>query len=137
MKQIPELQRLQRLARECETPQDFLDRAAGSDMVFAYSACREQFGLTHGELYEIVELWKESYKAAKEVNRPMLSKENKRILDSACAGICEAKRSLIRGRAHTASQCCREAEGRIGYVISREEVDIIEVNDYVKECMAR
>lgn len=67
----------------------------------------------------------------------MLSKENRRILGYACDGVREAKRCLSRGQAHTASLCCREADGRIVFVASQSEVEIAEVNEYVKEYMAR
>ncbi len=54
---IPELEKLQRIALDCQTPKEFLDLAEGSDLIFSASACREHFELTNEELHRLVKRW--------------------------------------------------------------------------------
>lgn len=67
----------------------------------------------------------------------MLSKENGKVLQAACARIWEAKRCIARGHTRSASLNCREADERLVYVGSRAEVDSGEVAEYIRELGAR
>lgn len=63
----------------------------------------------------------------------MLSDGNKKVLQDACSRVREANRLLKKGSAYTASRCCRDAEERFVYVMSRSEVTAQEVDEFVKE----
>ena len=67
----------------------------------------------------------------------MLSDGNKKVLQDACWNVREANRCLMKGSAYSASQCCRNAEERFVYVMSRSEVTATEVDEFVKERMAK
>ena len=77
-----------------------------------------------------------SWKQTKGGERPMLGLVNESILVSACSGVLEARRCLVRGQVYTAAQCCREAGDRFMHVLREEDVEIAEVEEYVKERMA-